>query len=155
MKGLRRLLSCNTGLTFILFVLFVFILAHCHYDANPPSDEELAQYRPFLVIKASGLDSTKQILFQFSEDGGTTWQAFTSPLYVTPGGDFLFSYLFNTNVSAIQIKLIIDGNNNDKGDSGEAVYTSAILNSSQQKDRLSLELNISDFSGSLPWKNYF
>ena len=125
--------------------LVLFLTEGCYYDASPPSQERLDEYRPFVALRVTGMSDSDKVLFRWREDG-SPYRQFSAPLYVTPGGELYFSHLFSVNVSQVEIELTIDQNNNGAVDSGEPQWNSPTLSFNQSQNRSAITINRTDFT---------
>lgn len=129
---------------FIIIHATAVILTSCYYDANPPSAEKLAAYKPVIAVSVSGISGRQKIILRYSENGGTM-QTSAAELYSTNSGDFYFSYEFKENSPSAALQLIIDTNLNGE-DTGDLRYQSPTYPFSKESNTRTIFLTITDFA---------
>lgn len=99
--------------------LILAVLSYCHFDANPPSAERLAEFEPLLSVNGRGFTPSLKAYVRYWDKLGARSAGLSQFYRIDSSGEFIFSIPLADSSTSGAIWLIIDENSNNSFDAGD------------------------------------
>ncbi len=107
--------------TLLAVLFFAGISFACHYDPEPPGDEELNQNEKNLYVHLTGFPASRRIWVEYTDRKGTT--IVQDPLYISRDGSFYGTIHLAYSTSSYSIIITVDQSGDGVSGSGDKKLT--------------------------------
>ncbi len=129
-------------ITLLAVLFFAGILFACHFDPEPPTEEELNQNEKNLYVHLTGFPASRRIWVEYTDGKGTT--IVQDPLYISRDGSFYGTIHLSSSTSSYSIIVTVDQSGDGASGTGDKKLTHNGLFPSGAEETW-LEKSLTDF----------